>query len=59
MTTIELYLSDDDMDRLFAIIKKRNLDMTAETLAKQLLIKAIHQEHPQKVKFDEESGEIK
>lgn len=55
----EFYLSEEDAARLVAIKEDREEDnLTNGEFAKKLLVNTLHSIHPQKVKFDEETGEI-
>ena len=54
----EFYLSDSDVDRLFAIKEDRGKnDLTGNEFAKELIEKQLHTMHPERVRFDEETGE--
>ena len=55
---IEFYLSDNDADRLFALKEdsgKQNL--TGNEYARELLESSLHNKHPAKVEFNEETGD--
>lgn len=57
-TKFEFYLSEEDTERLFAIKEDKGKDnLTGNEYAKELLVKTLHQLHPEIVKYDNDSGE--
>ena len=59
MPMIEFYISNEDLDRLFAIKKKQGKDdITGNDFARELLEKELHRLHPRRVEFDECGNEI-
>lgn len=51
MVKLEFYLSDADMDRLWAIKEKQGKDnLTGNEFAKEILEVALYNLHPEKVK---------
>lgn len=47
----EFYLSEEDFDRLYAIKEKEGKEeLTGNEFAKELIIRELHQRHPEKVK---------
>lgn len=57
---LDFYLSDNDMDRLWAIKKEKHKeDLTGNEFARELLESTLHRLHPGKVKdFDEGGNEM-
>lgn len=56
---LEFYLSDDDYDRLLALGKKEGKDnMYVNDYAKDIVENYLYKHHPQRVVFDEDTGEI-
>lgn len=54
---IEFYLSDNDMDRLFAIKEDQGKNnLSGNEFAKELLEVSLHRLHPLKVRYDEDTG---
>ena len=54
----EFYLSSDDTERLFALKEENKKDnMTGNEYAKELLESILHRMHPERVMFDDETGE--
>ena len=52
------YLSNEDMERLFAIKEDMGKDnLTGNEFARMLLEKELHRLHPQKVCYDDDTGE--
>lgn len=52
---LEFYLSDDNMDRLWAIKEKQKKDdLTGNEFAKELLESTLYKLHPRKVKCEDE-----
>ena len=52
---LEFYISDEDMDRLWAIKEKQGKDdMTGNQFAKELLASKLHELHPRKVESEDE-----
>lgn len=50
---LEFYLSDADVDRLYAVKEKQGKDdMTGNEFAKELLEGVLHQLHPRRVPED-------
>lgn len=57
-TKFDFYLSEEDTERLFAIKEDVGKDnLTGNEYAKELLVKTLHQLHPEIVKYDDDSGE--
>lgn len=57
-TKFEFYLSEEDTERLFAIKEDKGKEnLTGNEYAKELLVKTLHQLHPEIVKYDNDSGE--
>lgn len=56
----EFYLSDDDTERLFAIKEDKGKDeLTGNEFAQELLSKELNRLHPNRVKYDDETGKRK
>lgn len=54
MIRLEFWLSDDNVERLFAIKRKQGKNqMTGNEFAKELLEKELYRLHPKRVKIDE------
>lgn len=54
----EFYLSDDDAERLFAAKEDMGKDgLTGNEYARELLENALHRLHPNRVMYDEDTGE--
>lgn len=54
----EFYLSDDDTERLFAIKEDKGKDnLTGNDFAKELLQNTLHNLHPSRVRYDDDTGE--
>ncbi len=52
------YLLEEDMERLFAIKEDMGKDnLTGNEFARMLLEKELHRLHPQKVRYDDDTGE--
>lgn len=52
---LEFYLSDEDMERLWAVKEKQGKDeMTGNEFAKELLESTLYQLHPRKVVSEDE-----
>ncbi len=59
MTEFNIYLSADDTDRLFALkAEAGENDLTGNEYARQLLESVLHQLHPERVRYDDNTGEI-
>ena len=59
MVKFEFNLSEYDAERVFALKKESGDDhMTGNEYARRLLEKTLHRLHPERVKYDEETGEI-
>lgn len=58
MTEFSFYLSDDYTERLFALKEEAGKhDLTGNEYARQLLKSVLYSKHPEKVRYDEETGE--
>ncbi len=54
----EFYLSDDDAERLFAAKEDMGKDeLTGNEYARELLESALYKLHPNRVRYDDETGE--
>lgn len=54
----EFYLSDDDTERLFAVQEDEGKNgLTGNEYAKELVKRELYRLHPDRVKYDEETGE--
>lgn len=54
----EFYLSDEDVERLFAAKEDAGKDdLTGNQYARELLEQRLHVLHPRKVLYDEDTGE--
>lgn len=54
----EFYLSDDDVERLFAVKEDSGKhDLTGNAFARELLEKELRRLHPRRVRYDDETGE--
>ena len=54
----EFYLSDDDTERLFAIKEDKGKDgLTGNEFAKEIISKELYRLHPNRVKYNDETGE--
>lgn len=54
MVKLEFYITDADMDRLWAVKEKAGQDnLSGNEYAKVLLCNALHQLHPEKVECDD------
>lgn len=60
MVKFEIYLRDEDFDRLLAIkdLQEHKNDLSAQDFAKELLENAIYQKHPAPVIYNDETGDI-
>ena len=59
MPTLEFYISNENLDRLFAIKKQQGKDdLTGNEFAKELLEKELYKLHPRRVELDECGNEI-
>lgn len=59
MTKFEIYLLDEDCDRLYALKEKTGeKHLSGNEFARKLLECEIHRRHPHPVKFDEDGGYI-
>ena len=57
-TKLEFYLSDDDVERLFAVKEDSGKhDLTGNEFARELLERELHRLHPRRVRYDDETGE--
>ena len=57
-TKFEFYLSDEDTERLFAEKEDNGKDeLTGNEYAKWLLEKALYSLHPQRVRYNDDTGE--
>ena len=57
-TKLEFYLSDDDVERLFAVKEDSGKhDLTGNEFARELLERELHRLHPRRVRSDDETGE--
>ena len=55
---IEFYLSDEDIERLFAVKEEMGMgELTGNECAKKLLVMELRRLHTSKVKYDDETGE--
>ena len=57
----ELYMSDDDTDKIFELKKEAGehySDYTANNFAEVLLHRIINREYPEKIQYNEETGEV-
>ena len=58
MAKFEFYLGEEDTERLFAIKEDMGKgELTGNQFAKELLIRELHRLHPQRVRFDDDTGE--
>lgn len=58
MTEFNFYLSPDDTDRLFALKAEAGADdLTGNEYARQLLERELHRLHPERVEYDDDTGE--
>ena len=54
----EFYLSDEDSERLFAVKEDNGkVELTGNDYARELLERELHRLHPNRVKYDDETGE--
>lgn len=54
---LEFYLSDDDVERLFAIKEDKGKDnLTGNEFAKELLEAELYRLYPKRVRYDDETG---
>lgn len=54
---VEFYLSDNDVDRLFAIKEDQGKNSLSENeFARELVETSLHRLHPLKVRYDEDTG---
>ena len=54
----EFYLSDEDTERLFAVkVDKGMEELTGNDYARELLERELYRLHPNRVKYDDETGE--
>lgn len=59
-TKLEFYLSDDDVERLFALKEDAGKsDLTGNEFARFLLERELYRLHPSRVKYDENGDRIK
>lgn len=58
MTKFEFYLGESDTERLFALKEEAGEnDLTGNEYARKLLEGVLHKLHPQKVQYDDDTGE--
>lgn len=58
MTEFNFYLSAEDTERLWALKEEAGeTQLTGSEYARQLLETVLHRLHPEKVQFDDETGE--
>lgn len=58
MTDFNFYLSNDDTDRLFALKDEAGKShLTGNEYARELLERELHRLHPERVRYNEETGE--
>lgn len=56
---VKFYLNDNDVDRLWALKEETGkTQISSNEFAKELLEQTLHRMHPEKVKYDEETGEL-
>lgn len=54
---VEFYLSDNDVDRLFAIKEDQGKNsLSGNEFARELVETSLHRQHPLKVRYDEDTG---
>ena len=54
----QFYLSDEDTERLFAVKEdKGKEELTGNDYARELLERELYRLHPNRVKYDDETGE--
>ena len=54
----EFWLSNEDTERLFALKEDQGKDdLTGNEFARELLERELHRLHPQRAKYDDETGE--
>lgn len=57
-TKFEIYLSEEDTERLFAIKENQGKEeLTGNEFAKELLETMLYQLHPSRVQYDDETGD--
>ena len=57
-TKFDFYLSEEDTERLFALKEEEGKDqLTGNEYAKELLHNSLYKMHPERVCFDEDTGE--
>lgn len=57
-TKFEIYLSEEDTERLFAIKENQGKEeLTGNEFAKELLEAMLYQLHPSRVQYDDETGD--
>lgn len=57
-TKFEFYLSEEDIERLFALKEEEGKDqLTGNEYAKELLHNILYKMHPERVHYDEDTGE--
>lgn len=57
-TKFEIYLSEEDTERLFAIKENQGKEeLTGNEFAKELLETMLYQLHPRRVQYDDETGD--
>lgn len=55
MVKLEFYISDEDMERLWAIKEARGKNnLSGNDFAKELLVAELYHQHPRKVVYDDE-----
>lgn len=58
MAELNIYLSSDDIDRLFALKDEAGkYNLTGNDYARELLEGLLHRLHPERVRYDDETGE--
>lgn len=56
---VKFYLNDNDVDRLWALKEEAGkTQISSNEFAKELLDQTLHKMHPEKVKYDEDTGEL-
>ena len=56
---VKFYLNDNDVDRLWALKEEVGKDnLSGNDFARELLEQTLYKMHPEKVRYDEETGEL-
>lgn len=56
---VKFYLNDNDVDRLWALKEEAGKDnLSGNDFARELLEQILYKMHPEKVRYDEETGEL-